>query len=174
VKDSQKINLLCSGKMKKISFPFLFFIVFTATHAQQAVKVIKFPALEKILSPNNDTIYIINFWATWCQPCIEELPAFEQVRTNLKQEKVKFMLISLDAVKNANTNVAAFVRKKQLKSDLYLLDEPDGNTWMEKIDENWSGAIPATIFVRERQKQFVEKPLTRQELEDFINQMKKE
>src|SRR5690606_6809447 len=58
---------------------------------------LNFEALEKkYFQKKNDSIYVINFWATWCKPCIKELPAFEKIASEYADKKVKVLLVSLD------------------------------------------------------------------------------
>jgi len=119
----------------------------------QRVAVLKLPALQQRLARPTDTTYVVNFWATWCGPCVRELPAFEQVRAAMAQQKVKFLLVSLDYVALLDKKVQPFVLKHGLRSEVVLLDEPDPGTWLTKIDRNWSGAIPFTLVINHQTKQ---------------------
>ncbi len=136
----------------------------------QEVKVIKFKELEALRNNPSDTLYVVNFWATWCKPCIKELPFFEAAQTKYKNQPVKVILVSMDSKVDLNTKVIPFVKKRNLKTKLYLLDEPDANSWIDKIEPKWSGAIPATIFFNNRRQvyYFVEKELHEPELFDLI------
>ncbi|WP_192822118.1 TlpA disulfide reductase family protein [Rufibacter sp. LB8] len=134
------------------------------------VQAVKLPALQRYLSSTSDTTYIINFWATWCKPCIEELPAFEALQQQNAGKPVQVVLVSLDFVKDLDKKVIPFVNRHKLKSTVFLLDEPDQNAWIEKIEPSWSGAIPATLFVNNARKQrfFTEKPLTLEQLQTYL------
>lgn len=131
------------------------------------VEVIKFDWYESMRSKNNDTTYIINFWATWCVPCVAELPQFEQITEKYQTQKVKVYLVSLDFRKNIDSHLRPFVNKKNLQSAVLLLDEPDANTWIDKVDPSWSGALPATIIFNNKKNmiQFLEKELNFTELD---------
>lgn len=150
------------------------YIVATHTIAAQDVKVIKFKELEKLRQAPGDTLYVVNFWATWCKPCIKEMPYFEAVNKQYKGQRVRVVLVSMDAVEDMEKRVKPFVKKRQLQSRLLLLDEPDGNTWIDKIEPKWSGAIPATLFFNNSRKQyyFVERELSEQELQKLIKTYK--
>ena len=113
----------------------------------QKAEVIHYPDLEKYFSKKDDTLYVINFWATWCKPCVEELPAFEKLNASYKEKKVKVVLISMDFMKNLETQLNPFIVKKKIQSSVFLLNEPNYNSWIDKVSPDWSGAIPATIFV---------------------------
>jgi thiol-disulfide isomerase/thioredoxin len=119
----------------------------------QRVAVIKFPDLQKRLAQPTDTTYVVNFWATWCAPCVKELPHFEQLRTANAGKKVKVLLVSMDYASQLEKKVKPFVKQRGLKSEVLLLNEPDPNTWMDKFDAQWSGALPFTLIVNNKTKQ---------------------
>lgn len=130
--------------MKHLLIIFLFCIA-ASTHAQKPT-VIKITDLEKRIKANTDTTYIVNFWATWCVPCVKELPVFDSITTAYAGQKVKVLLVSIDFKENMKKQVIPFLKKKQLKPEVVLLDEVNGNYFIPKIDESWSGAIPATLI----------------------------
>ena len=120
------------------------------------VPIYSFSELEHLFHQSNDTTYIINFWATWCKPCVEELPYFEQLTSHYREEKVKVILISLDFKKQIESKLIPFIKKHNLQSEVVVLYDPDANAWIDKVDERWSGAIPATIIYRGAQRAFYE------------------
>jgi len=115
--------------------------------------------------PALETTYVINFWATWCKPCIEELPYFEELNKNYEDSNVTVVLVSLDFPKHIEKQVIPFIKKNNLQSKVLLLDDPDANTWIPKVSEEWTGAIPATIIIKGEKQQFYEKSFTYTELE---------
>lgn len=127
-----------------------------------AIREVKWSALESLLNSNTDTTYIVNFWATWCGPCVEELPYFEQLSRNFASQKVRVVLVSMDFVKDKERRVVPFVERMKLKNTVWLLNEPDANSWIDRIDPSWSGALPATLILNTTQKKraFYEKSLT--------------
>lgn len=139
----------------------------------KAQEVIKFDVLEKMLSPKNDTVYVINFWATWCIPCVKELPEFEKINTTFAGQKVKVILLSLDFKRELDTRLIPFIEKNKIQSTVYLLDEPDYDLWIDKVEKTWGGAIPVTLVLSQKGKAFINKETTYPELEKKINQLKK-
>ncbi len=123
---------------------------------------------EAYLNVTTDTTYVFNFWATWCKPCIKELPAFEAINENYTDAKVKVVLVSLDFPENLNSHVVPFMEKRGLKSEVILLDDSDHNTWIPKVSEEWSGAIPATIVVSRDRSKFYERSFNYAELETEV------
>ena len=138
----------------------------------QKATVVKFDALEKILTTTSDQIQVVNFWATWCAPCVKELPLLEKLngRDDLN---IKITLINLDYGDKLD-KVNAFMSRKNIRSQVLLLDEVDYNTWIDKVDKSWSGAIPATLIFNPKtgQRKFVEKELKEGELESLIAALK--
>lgn len=150
-------------------------IFFISGAEGQEVRVIKFADLEEIISEKNGHSKIINFWATWCKPCIKELPQFEALGEKFKGSGLEVVLVSFDFSRDLDRRLKPFVEKKKLKSTVVLLDETDYNSFIDKVDKTWSGAIPATLMVdyRNGNKKFFEREFKEGELEStylqFIN-----
>ncbi len=133
------------------------------------IPVYDFDMLEKkLLQKKNDTTYVVNFWATWCKPCVKELPHFEQLGASYSEEKVKVVLVSIDFPEYLNTKVLPFIKKHNLKSEVILLDDGDVNTWIPKVSEQWEGSIPATLIFNKKGKFFYEQPFSYHELEKIV------
>lgn len=140
--------------------------------AQPAAQTVKLDKLLEIIQEKSDHIKVINFWATWCAPCVKELPLFEKL--GQERSDVVVMLVSMDLDLDPNPDkVYKFMVRKKLQSQVLLLDEKDPNAWIEKIEKTWSGAIPATIIVNGKtgQRIFVEKELHEGDLEKLIAQV---
>lgn len=153
--------------MKKV---FLILLVAAASPAfAQKASIVKFDAVEEILHSKSDSIQVINFWATWCGPCVKELPLFEKLNADTG-DAVKVTLINLDFADKLD-RVNSFLSRKNIKSDVLLLDEVDYNTWIDKVDNSWKGAIPATLVINPKTgaRKFTEKELVDgKELEKLI------
>lgn len=128
-------------------------------HSKQ-VSFITADKLNERLKQGKDTMYVVNFWATWCAPCIKELPHFEKLQQEKRKEKLKVLLVSVDFKDRLEKSVIPFVKKRGLKNEILLLDETDQQVYIDKIDNSWSGAIPATLFVKGCNRKFVEKEFT--------------
>ncbi|GAB5401367.1 MAG: hypothetical protein Aureis2KO_29520 [Aureisphaera sp.] len=133
------------------------------------IPILDFNELEdRYLEIENDTTYVVNFWATWCKPCVKELPAFEQLWHTYRDNKVKVVLVSLDFPEKIEAGVIPFIEKRGIASKVVLLDDPDANSWIPKVSEEWSGAIPATIIVTKDARKFYERSFTYEELEQEV------
>lgn len=133
--------------------------------AQSKIPVVDFEAFEPYLHRNSDTTYVVNFWATWCKPCVKELPAFEKLNETYANDKVKVLLVSLDFIKHFETKLIPFIKQHELQSSVILLNDPRSNRWIDKVSEAWSGAIPATVIYRGNKRTFYERSFTYEELE---------
>lgn len=124
-----------------------------------------YEAFKKYLEAENDTTYVVNFWATWCKPCVEELPSFEQLYQNYKDKKVRLILVSLDFEKQIESKLIPFMNKHQLKGEVLVLKQKGMNDWIDKIDPSWSGALPATVIYNKDKRAFFEQSFEYEELE---------
>lgn len=129
--------------------------------------------LEPYLSKTDEKTYVVNFWATWCAPCIKELPYFETINAKYKDENVEVMLVSLDFPSQYEKKLKPFIKKHDLQSKILVLDDVDQNTWIPKINENWDGAIPVTIIYNKDKREFYDRTFTYKELENELKQFLK-
>jgi len=140
-----------------------------ATWENETIEVVSFPELETILENRGDQMMIVNFWATWCKPCVEELPLFEEARDSLAGQNLEVVLVSLDFPDKLESQLIPFVAKHNLQSQVILLDDPHENQWIPMVDGNWSGAIPATLMLKGTERKFFEKSFTRTSLYEEIS-----
>jgi thiol-disulfide isomerase/thioredoxin len=137
-----------------------------------AVETISLDELEQLYLKNtSDTLLVVNFWATWCKPCVEELPLFEQITKDFATKKVKVVLVSLDFLKDKETKLIPFIKKRRLSSKVVLLSSKLNTTEIEQIHKEWSGAIPMTIIHRGSSSThlFFEKQFSDDELKQVIS-----
>jgi thiol-disulfide isomerase/thioredoxin len=103
---------------------------------------------EPLLHQANDTTYVVNFWATWCKPCVEELPFFEKLIEESKQQPIKVLLVSMDFPKDFLRKLVPFVAQRNLQRNVVALGDLDYDTWIGKVSEKWDGAIPFTLVYK--------------------------
>lgn|SRR5690606_36149886 len=139
---------------------------------QQIALITDYNDLFAKFTKDDDKLYVVNYWATWCKPCIEELPEFMEVNRELENENdFEMILVSLDKASALETDVKAFIKKNNISTDVYLLsDNKRQMEWIPLVNERWSGAIPATaLYKNGKQLSFTEGTLTKEQLKELIN-----
>ena len=131
------------------------------------VPMVNFAGFESYLGAKSDTVYVINFWATWCGPCRRELPGMEKIYQDYSGKKVKVLLVSLD-FPNQQKVLQQFLSTNHITAPVVLLNEPDANAWIDKVDPSWTGALPATLIYKGKDRLFFEKELTYQDVNNSI------
>jgi thiol-disulfide isomerase/thioredoxin len=133
--------------------------------AQAQVQRISYTGLQQRLS-NPDTLYIVNFWATWCGPCVAELPGFDKLQRTYKDKPLKVLLLSMDFESKLKTSVIPFIKRKKMLAEVLFASRKSDQEFIDQVDKEWSGALPATLVVNTKKsfRQFYEKTLTFNEL----------
>jgi thiol-disulfide isomerase/thioredoxin len=132
------------------------------------IPVYDFEGFKPMLASHDDVTFVINFWATWCKPCVEEMPHFVQLAKEMDNEDVRFLFVSLDFRKNLEKGVVPFIRTRGIEDQVVMLNDPDANSWIGQVNAEWSGAIPATLIYRGNKREFHEKMLTYDELKSIV------
>ena len=162
--------------MKQVILNFIaisFFLYLSFDGFAQNASIIKLAQLDELLNNKNDTTYVINFWATWCKPCVKELPYFIAEENKHKNEKVRFIFISLDFKRDLYTRLNKFIKENNITSTIYLIDEPDYDLWIDKVDLSWQGNIPATLIYnfKNKKREFYPKDFEEKELTAILKNL---
>ena len=159
--------------MKAIANIFIALLFAVPAMTQQAKKI-KITDLEKIIAESKRPL-VINFWATYCKPCIDEMPYFLSLENEYKKNNLQLLLVSLDMEDDYPSKVDAFLQKRKITSSSAWLDESNADYFCPKIDASWSGALPATLFVNnnDKYKKFIEDSFSKEELKKEIENMLK-
>ncbi len=136
----------------------------------QDIPCIKADQITRWKTADTDTVLVLNFWATWCGPCVAELKHFEKLTKKYAGQKVKVVLVSADFKRDVERKLKPFVKRKKLKSQVVFMDEPTANKWIDLVSRDWSGTIPATLIVSKRKgyERFFEGEMTWKELEAAV------
>ncbi len=156
---------------KKILFLFVPLLVGVLQLTAQEYKIYdSLPQLqERIRQAGDSTTLVINFWATWCKPCVEELPCFEELQAYYKSQNVQVILVSLDFKSQLEKKFIPFLKNQKLNCEVVLFSDQDTNEWMPQIEEEWDGAIPATVVFQGPKQGFnLGKFENFGDLEDFV------
>lgn len=121
-------------------------LAFNSINAQ--VRMVNAEWISHMSKNKSDTVYVINFWATWCKPCIEELPYFEQLTAKYANQKLKVILVSCDFKKQIESRLIPFTKQKNIMSEVVFMNETNPDTWIGLVDKRFSGAIPATLIIK--------------------------
>ncbi|MEN8225928.1 MAG: TlpA disulfide reductase family protein [Bacteroidota bacterium] len=149
----------------------LCYFLINAQGNAQSVKLIDREELEALTYFMNDTTYVVNFWATWCSPCVKEIGYFEELHRKSKSANVKVILLSLDFPNKLTSRVIPFLKEKEITAEVLLMTDLDYDSWIDQIDPGWSGAIPATLIYNKHTRVFLEQELTRDELFNHVTQI---
>ena len=149
----------------------LFFI--SAAAFSQKAEPTTLQQFQKRLAVKSEKILVVNFWATWCAPCIHELPLFEKL--NQENKAVEVLLVSMDYDLDSDpAKVERFIERKKLSSKVLFLTADNPNSWIDKIEKRWSGALPATLVInlKTNKRQFLQGELGEGQIEKLIEEVK--
>ncbi len=148
----------------------IFFLSFCLIAQGQDIVKWKMSKLEKYTNTKNDKILVINFWATFCKPCVAEIPGFIKLAKENK-ESVELVLVSLDFEENYPEEISRFATAHNFDARIVWLDETNADYFMPKVSNKWSGAIPATLIVNTQTgyRHFTEGELSETELKSEID-----
>lgn len=133
-------------------------------------EIITFEEFEGLMNQSSNKIRVYNFWATWCAPCVKEMPYFE--KTASEDDELELYFISMDDGRKPE-RVTSFMEKRKITYPVYLLNDVDYNKWIDKVSPEWSGAIPATLFIKPNgEKYFHEGEVTEEELKELVSNLK--
>ena len=93
------------------------------------LEIYDYDGLEPLINKEDEKIHVVNFWATWCAPCVKELPYFEEINADYNN-RVEVLLVSLDFPRNYDSKLKPFMKKHDLKSKVIAFDDVNQNRWI--------------------------------------------
>ncbi|HQQ81920.1 MAG TPA: TlpA disulfide reductase family protein [Cyclobacteriaceae bacterium] len=170
---SERIDITKSSK-SLVAVPLLFslLIVLSVSSLAQEARLIHLSQFQEDIRSEKGKIQVINFWATWCAPCLKELPLFEKLKADRPDIRIRLVSMDMDLDPNPD-KVRRFVARKKLTSEVIILDERNPNKWIDQVEKKWSGALPATLIINNQngKRVFVERELHAGELEKLISEV---
>ena len=138
----------------------------------QAVRKVKITDLETLIRQSDHPL-IVNFWATFCEPCNKEIPYFESAVGRYRDEGVQLILVSLDLPTYYPARIAGFVKSRGYVSSIVWLDETNADYFCPKVDAQWGGGIPASLFINNKThyRHFFDRQLTDRQVEAEIKKL---
>lgn len=157
--------------MKKLSLLIVISIAFFLGFSQE-IKILKIEELKKVYTKSNDTTYIVNFFASWCGPCMMEIPILNKFQEEHKNTNIQLLYVSVDNP-NSTKKLQKVVTKMKMKTPVFLLNESSDFSWLPAIDKRWQGSIPATMIINgnKKVKAFFETPLEKGQLEFYLGKL---
>lgn len=155
---------------KRLILAISWILFFDFAYGQKVREIYKTGDLLKRIS-QPDTFFVVNFWATWCKPCVQELPAFDSLSRSVEGTRTKVLLVNLDFADEVEKRVNPFLQKRNINTECVLLDEVNGNVYIDRISSQWSGAIPATYFRTGKKDTLMERKFNLKELKEQITQL---
>ncbi len=150
----------------------LLFVIFSCSNkTKDSIEVVDFDGFYSKIDLSSDNTYVINFWATWCSPCVKELPYFESVNREYYEKNVKVILVSLDFPSQIESKLMPYLKRNKIKSNVILLDDSKMNKWVPRVSEKWDGGIPATLIVNSSNYNFYPNPFEKEELVSEIQKV---
>ena len=159
-------------QFKHLLIVFVFFVSCNEKTSSQTIEKWKIEELEEFIA-KSDTPTIVNFWVTYCIPCLKEIPYFEETVKKYKNKGVKLLLVSLDFKEAFPEKVSNFVDKRKFASQVVWLDETNADYFCPKIDSTWSGVMPATLFINNKKatRSFFEEEMSKDKFEEELKKI---
>lgn len=127
----------------------------------QNIKKVKIEELADYIA-KSDRPLVVNFWASWCAPCVKEIPYFHEEIKKYAEQKAELVLVSLDFADAYPAKIASFIKKNNYDASFFWLNETNADHFCPLIDSKWTGSIPSTLFVNNKKsyRKFFERQLT--------------
>ncbi|MBS1947732.1 MAG: TlpA family protein disulfide reductase [Bacteroidetes bacterium] len=159
----------------RLSLLACFLVCFACMPQAQEIKKIKIADLASYIQKSDHPL-VVNFWATYCAPCNKEIPYFEKVVNENKLHHVELLLVSLDLPSYYPEKIVSFIKAQQYTASVWWLNETNADYFCPKVDKNWTGGIPSTLFLNNKThyRKFFERQLTEPQVVENINALLKE
>jgi thiol-disulfide isomerase/thioredoxin len=158
--------------LKKLFHLFFFLSIGFSNAEAQDIPKWKIGELEAFIK-NSEKPTVVNFWATFCKPCIEEIPHFQKLVRQYEKDSVQLLLVSLDLKEMYPEKIKTFAEKFKFNEPIIFLDETNADIFCPAVDEKWSGAIPASLFINNKTgyRKFFEQEMSEQKFETELKSL---
>ena len=114
------------------------------------VEPINVEGLKTLISKQKAKPLLVNFWATWCDPCRDEFPDLVKIDGEFRPQSLDFVTVSLDEMSELNTSVPKFLAQMKATMPAYLLNATEPEPAINAVDPKWQGDLPATFLYNEK------------------------
>lgn len=144
-------------------------LIFCSGWLPAQTRLVPVESISRLQQTDHDTVYVINFWATWCKPCIKEIPYFLALEEKYKASPFSVIFVSVNRPKEL-AGVDNFWKRQGIPKNSWLLNAKDPNYFIPAIADEWSGAIPATLIIHpaKQYRAFYEQEFTESALHTII------
>jgi len=104
--------------------------------------------IKEIIRNKSDKLRLINVWASWCGPCVQEFPDFVIIDRIYRSRQFEFVSINADKLSRKD-NVLKFLQKNEASNKNYIFNSDNNSELVEAVDPQWSGALPYTLLVEQ-------------------------
>ena len=141
-------------------------LLITSFGFSQTIKKVKVTEVEEYIR-NSDHPIVLNCWATWCAPCVAEIPDFMETVKKYSEQKVELVLMSLDFASSYPNKILDLIRKRHFEATFLWLNETNADYFCPKIDPKWDGTLPSTLFVDPKTgyRKFFGRPMTDRQID---------
>ena len=142
-------------------------VVASMVTSAQKIRSLKIEEVADFYKTKKEGVYVVSFWATFCKPCIGEIPYLQSISRKYNSQHVNLLLVSLDLPSYYPRKIKKFVKENNFTAPVAWLNETDADHFCPVIDKSWSGAMPATLFVNAGTgyRKFVESSMTEEQFE---------
>lgn len=147
-----------------------------AQKTRKSIPICDAKTLNKMIFKNapttTDSVLVVNFWATWCAPCVAELPEFVHLDSVIKAQKLpaRILMVSFDFKRDLQSKLIPFVSERIPALGCVLFSDSDTDAFIGSVDKEWSGSLPATLIIKQSGtcRTFMERQVSREELEQLV------
>lgn len=107
-----------------------------------------YDTFQQHVSKYSGSTVVVNFWATYCGPCVKELPYFDALQQTYADQNVRVILVNLDFVSQLEQRLKPFLEKHHIKSEIVVLGDQDADIWVPKVSSLWNGELPFTTVLK--------------------------
>lgn len=143
----------------------------TSALSVEAPTMVDAPAIQELVRAQQGRVVLLNFWATWCPPCLVEFPEIVALEKEFRSRGLTVISVSADSPKRVESDLIPFLEKHPPSFPIYVMQTDDVDAFMHRIDPEWDGTLPTTFFI-DRQGKIVFKrfaAMSREKLERALD-----
>lgn len=156
-------RVLCTAPLLPLLFIFCFSLPLQAespetrssstlsstTESEPVAEVVSIETLKSRLSQLKGQVAVVNFWATWCEPCVEEMPELIEFDRKYRTKSVRFLSVSADHPDDLEDRILPYMKKAEIHFPVLVVGGESPDDLVKAVDPKWQGSLPAT-FVYDR------------------------